>query len=320
MRRLILCLLLLLLTRCGELPEPFLGNPGPAGRILAQPPTPRLAVPSPTDALLPDAANRSLANNLATALQAQEVPAVAGPADKYEWRLVTSANLQGSVVVPEFTVLDPQGKSRGQTDGAPVPAAAWSAATPATLQQSAAEAAPKIALLLTNIETARERADPNSLYNRPARVMVADVIGAPGDGDAELTDQMRLRLAALGPVVQTTAVNADFLVEGHVRVVPIGGHKERVEIQWVVKGAKGDERGRVIQLNEIPAGSLNQHWGDVSKEVTAEASGGVNDVLRRQTGHAPGAQSPVDKAAAVRGQGPGAALEGAHSGTGQPAR
>ena len=243
MPRLILCLLLLFLTRCGELPEPFLGNPGAAGRILAQPPTPRLAVPSPTDALLPDAANGALAESLAKALQAQEVPAVPGAADKYEWQLVTTAKLQGPVVVPQFTVLNPQGKARGTAQGAPVPAAAWSAAAPATLQRSAAEAAPKIALLLTNIETAREQADPNSLYNRPARVMVADVTGAPGDGDLSLTDQMRLRLAALGPLVQTAPADADFLVDGHVRVVPVGHRKERVEIQWIVKGPKGDERG-----------------------------------------------------------------------------
>ena len=53
--------------------------------------------------------------------------------------------------------------------------------------------------LLTNIETAREMADPNSLYNRRAKVMVADVTGAPGDGDDSLTQQMRTRLALLGP-------------------------------------------------------------------------------------------------------------------------
>ena len=71
------CSPLLLLASCGDLPEPFLGNPGATARLLAQPPTPRLAVPPPGNALLPDAASRQFADALAAGLQAQEVPAFA---------------------------------------------------------------------------------------------------------------------------------------------------------------------------------------------------------------------------------------------------
>ena len=249
-------------------------------------------------------------------MQAQEVPAVATEATSADWRLVTTATQRGTTVVPEFTVLNPQGKDQGKVQGAPVPTAAWAAAEPATLRQSAAEAAPNISLLLTNIETARQQADPNSLYNRRAKVMVAEVTGAPGDGNVALTRQMRTRLAALGPTVQTTPEGADFTVQGQVKVVPVANRQQRVEIQWSIKAASGDERGRVVQLNEIPAGTLDHYWGDVAVVVATEASGGVNDVLLRQTGHAPATQ----KAAAVRGQAAGPLLEGQHSGAGQPVR
>ena len=70
-------------------------------------------------------------------------------------------------------------------------------------------------------------------------------------------------------------------------MVPIGGGQQRVEIQWTVKAANGDERGKVVQLNEIPAGSLDHYWADVAVVVASEASGGVNDVILRQSGRGP---------------------------------
>ncbi len=48
----------------------------------------------------------------------------------------------------------------------------WAAADSATLRQAAFDAAPGINSLLTSIETGLMHADPNSLYNRAAKVMV----------------------------------------------------------------------------------------------------------------------------------------------------
>lgn len=325
------CVLLpLFLTSCGDLPEPFLGNPGATARRLAQPPAPRLAVPTPGDMMLPDAASTTLASSLATSLQQAEVPAVAQPSSKTDWTLVGHAEQKGNVVVPTFTVRDPQGQEKGTAEASPVPIKAWAAADQATLNQTAADAAPKIAALLTSIQTAIVRADPNSLYNRPAKVMVADVTGAPGDGNASLTREMRKRLGLLGPIIQETATGADFIVQGQVKVVPIPNRQERVEIQWIIKAPPSDERGRVVQLNEIPAGTLDHYWGDVAVVVTSEASRGIESVLERQTGHSPEAASAAGPAggagavggtagagpAASPGGGPGRAGAAAGSGPG----
>ena len=280
-------LLAALTTACGDLPEPFLGNPGATARRLAQPMTPLLAVPPPADALLPEPESRGLADNLATALQMQEVPAMARVAQKTDWQLVTRAEVRGQDVVPMFTVRDPKGEEQGSVEGAAIPQADWAMANDSTLRAAAVEAAPKIAATLTGIRIARDRADPNSLYNRPAKVLVADVTGAPGDGNQVLTQQMRTRLAALGPVVLTTPAGADFAVRGQVTAVPIPGRQQRIEIQWYVSGADGGERGRVVQLNEIPAGTLDRYWGDVAVVVATEASGGVYDVIKRQVGREP---------------------------------
>ena len=320
--RLWLCLALLFgLTACGDLPEPFLGNPGATARRLAQPPTPRLVIPPPGTALLGDAASRIFAADLARALQAQAVPAFAQEPRRDDWRLVATADSQGGAVVPVFTVVDPKGVETGKASGIPVPAHAWADATPATLNAAAIDVAPKIASLLTGIEIAREKADPNSLYNRPAKVMVAEVAGAPGDGDTSLTRQMRTRLGMLGPLVQTTAKDADFTVYGQVRIVQLPRHQERVEIQWIIKDAQGRERGRVVQLNVIPAGTLDHYWGDVAVVVATEASGGVNDVLKQQTGKEPVPNGqPKVGPAALHGQGGGRLLEGPGSGVERPVR
>jgi hypothetical protein len=269
------------------LPEPFLGNPGATARRLAEPLTPLLAVPPGSKTLLPDAASKDLAQQIATALQATEVPAMVRAPEKNDWRLITRAELDGDEVRPLFSVQNPQGQEQGSAEGELVPLDIWSNAAPALLQQVAAEAAPRIGAVLTSIRIAHDKADPASLYNRAAKVEVADVTGAPGDGDQSLTQQMRTRLAVLGPVVLTTPTGADFIVQGVVKVVPIPKRQERVEIQWTVKTAAGDERGRVVQLNEIPAGTLNQYWGDVAVVVATEASNGVNDVILRQSGHDP---------------------------------
>jgi hypothetical protein len=297
-----LLLLPLLLASCGDLPEPFLGNPGSAGRVLAQPPTPRLAVPPPANALLPDAATREFATALAAGLQTQEVPAVADQVRKNDWQLVTSAEQRGATVVPLYSVVNPKGEDKGKAEGVPIPTDAWAAASQTTLQGAAKDAAPKIASLLTGIQTTAQRADPNSLYNRVAKVQLLPVTGAPGDGNASLTKQMRSHLIALGPVVQDTPDGADFSVQGNVRMVSIGGGQQRVEIQWSVKAANGDERGKVVQLNDIPAGALNHFWADVAVVVASEASGGVNDVIARQSGREPGQP--------IHGQVQGSLLEG----------
>ena len=98
------------------------------GRQLAQPPTPRLAVPPPTNALLPDAASRQFADALAGGLQAQEVPAVADRVHANDWQLVATAEQHDGTVVPMFSVLNPKGEDKGKTEGSPVPTAAWAAA------------------------------------------------------------------------------------------------------------------------------------------------------------------------------------------------
>ena len=132
----------LALSACGDLPEPFIGNPGATARKLAQPLTPLLAVPPGSDTMLPDAANQDLAVQIATALQATEVPAMVRAPQPTDWRLITRAQRDGGVVKPVFSVQDPQGKEQGTAEGEPIPLDLWATASPALMQQVAGKRRP----------------------------------------------------------------------------------------------------------------------------------------------------------------------------------
>ena len=274
-----------LLAGCGDLPQPFLGNPGASARRLTQPPPSRLTVPVPREALLGDETAEAWAHAVTDALVAQEIPAVVAPESrKGDWQLLLSAEMRNGAVVPTFTVQNPQGVVQGTTDGATIPASSWSEASPALLKRAADEAAPKLTALLAQVEAARRAADPNDLVNRPARLYFTGVTGAPGDGNTALSRQIRQKLAAIGQVTQDSARNADFALRGEVRTEPGANGSTRVEVQWIVDDAAGAERGRVVQLNEVPGGSVDRYWGDVAVEVATQAAGGVKEVLSQQTG------------------------------------
>lgn len=274
-----------LLAGCGDLPRPFAGAPGATAKRLSQPPPARLAIPVPSDALLPDAASANLAIAVTDALVATEVPAVADDARRGDWRLVVAAELRDGRVVPTFEVRNPKNEPMGVAQGQPVTAAQWSAADPVTLKAVATQAAPGIGALLDRIEAAREESDPKSLRNRPAQVFVADVTGAPGDGNLSLTRQMQAQLPAFGEHVEPQRPEADFVVAGQVATAPGAGGTLRIELQWVVTDSKGAERGRIVQINEVPPASVSGHWADIAVAVAQEAAGGVRDVILQQVGN-----------------------------------
>lgn len=272
-------LLLLLLSACGALPQPFFGNPGRNGAMLTEPPPARLAVPMPRQSLLTDAGADIWAGAVADALQQREVPAVAGTFTRgREWTLAMSAEVRGNQVVPHYAIQNPAGQAQGTSDGPPVSAAAWAGGDPAVLKTAATAAAPGIVKLLARMEAVRIQADPNSLANRPARVFVAGVTGAPGDGNKSLTEGVKQRLTQEGAVVQDTPTGTDYQVHGEVAATPAPSGMLRLELVWVVNDAKG-ERGKILQVNQVPQGQIVPYWGDVAVAAAQEAGSAIKTVM-----------------------------------------
>ncbi len=268
----------LALAGCGPLPQPYRGRPGEVARRLAQPPAYRLAVPASTQVLLPDADAGAFAEALAEALTAAEIPAVATEPQPLDWLLAVTAERDPRGIVLRYALRDADGEALGMLVGQPLPERDWAAGGP-VLRRTAATVAPQLADLLARVDAQRRTGDERAVGSGPPILRVLPVRGAPGDGNASLTARMRDRLAALGFQVQSQAEGAGFAVQGQVSVVPTRPGQQRVEIVWTVTRRDGHELGRVLQLNEVPRGSLNGLWGDVAFVVADEASEGVRQVV-----------------------------------------
>ena len=273
-----------MLVGCGDLPRPFAGRPGATALRLATPPPARLTVPPPTQAMLPRVDAVHMAQDLADALVGNELPAFAQDPREGDWQVRMSTTLSGPTVVPRYILLDAEGRQRGDVVGEPISAAAWAAADAATLQGAAATAAPRITALMRAVDATAKQSDPNSLYNRPARIFLAGVTGAPGDGNVSLARQMGQRLPLTGDLLVKTAADADFVVHGTVRATALAGGQEQIEIHWIVLDNAGHEAGDVAQGHDFPKGALDGYWGDVAEVVAEEAAGGVHEVITNWSG------------------------------------
>lgn len=272
---------LLALGACGDLPQPYRGRPGSQAQVLAIPLAVRLAVPPPQQAMLPGDSAQGFAEAVTKALQTQDVPAIATATPlPLDWLVDVTAEREGTHVRPRFRLLDADRRPQAATDGTPVPVRDWANADQALLDRVAAEAAPKLTQLLLQVEAARKSTDPASLAAGPPRLRMVGVTGAPGDGNTALGTRMREQLGNQGFVVQDAAEGAAYGLQAEVSVVPTAVRgMERVEIQWIVSRRDGEELGRVVQMNEVPAGRLNRLWGDIAYAAAEEAAGGVKTVV-----------------------------------------
>jgi hypothetical protein len=277
-------LLAALLAGCGTLPEPFYGDPGVEGAKLATPPAPVLIVPPPDNAMLADDSARLYANDLAGALANLDVPSIARPVQKTDWRVTTTATLYGATVTPHYVITGPDGKVYGSANGAPVAAPGWANGDPAALTKAATADAVTLSNLLAQVNATVQQSNPHSLENRPPVVFFEGVTGAPGDGDNALALNMNRDLPPLGIQQISTPAGADFTFKGVVKTKPDGGQM-LVEIDWIVHDAGNRVVGQVTQLHDLAPADITPYWGDVAAAAAAEGAQGVHEVIVNDTLH-----------------------------------
>jgi len=112
-------------------------------------------------------------------------------------------------------------------------------------------------------------------------VAVVPVKGSPGSGNADLTDAMRHTLKIAGwPVVKAPRADA-LTIGGKVKVGKTAGATQQVSIAWVVSAPNGKILGTITQANTIPAGAIDQGWGDDAVLVAEAAATGIFDLVQK---------------------------------------
>lgn len=275
---------LALLGACQPLPQPFQADSRAKATSPLVRPTGETSLFVAPVAGLPAPADSLLAEALASALAAKEVPASARSRSRLSSVLNVTVEPRGGDLLWRWSERRPDG---GEDSGPPQPlgiaAGAVAAGDPASLKQAATAIAAGLATRLA--------LGPNpasALDTAPAKLAVRECEGAPGDGNRSLRQAMReiLILANLPP--QPDPATADFVIGCMVRVWADGPEAERITIDWVLTGPGGAQLGEVKQANRIPRGQLAGPWGGTAHIIAQGGWQGLSQILesRRRPGPA----------------------------------
>ena len=226
---------------------------------------------------------------LARSLQREEVPTLAREPRKTDWRLAVSADAAKAIRwcrVTRFSIRP--GMNRARSTAPPFQPRVGRRARRGLWAEATQDAVPKVLSLMMSVRATRDRANPNSLLNRIAKVYVPEVTGAPGDGNVALTRLIRSDLARVRAAGSGHARGRRFHRQRDGRGLaaaerPAAG-RDRLD------GDKAERRGgrQGVAVEQRAGGVASLTWGDVATVVAQQASGGINAVVERFIGRDPG--------------------------------
>ena len=126
---------------------------------------------------------------------------------------------------------------------------------------------------------------PTPVAAKPAepqvKVLVAQVTGAPSDGNRQLTSGMRRALGSSKLVIVDQAEGDAFTVVGTVSMTPIDDRMARLAVKWIVKDPAGKNVGDIEQSNPVPLAAAKGSWAGFGDIVASAASEGVLELLEK---------------------------------------
>lgn len=265
---------LLMIAACGPLPQPFEHNLQGSAYPLAE-----LAIDvrvAPV-AGLPAASGEGLARAVAENLGAYGVTATSRPGTASRFVLQGVYAEPGAETPADTTILwtlyDADGEATGiHAQAIEAPFAADPNAIGAAGRQSA-----KALAALVGVDAELPATGPHARRG----IFLAEIAGAPGDGNAALATALRHALQS-GPFgLAETADGAAHVVRGIVTADPPKDGNQRIAIAWQVRTPDGREVGKANQENTIPAGRLDRRWGGIAGLAAQAAAEGIAEILQR---------------------------------------
>ena len=110
-------------------------------------------------------------------------------------------------------------------------------------------------------------------------VAITGVTGAGEAGNGELAGALARVLTDAGwPVEEGPRDNA-LMIEGDVALGEPNGNAQTVTLRWTVKAPDGQVLGAVEQANDVPAGSLDDSWGEAADHAAMAAAQGIFELV-----------------------------------------
>jgi hypothetical protein len=113
--------------------------------------------------------------------------------------------------------------------------------------------------------------------------MVAQVTGAPGDGNAALSKSLAALLPLKGIKIATKKEDAAWHIEGRVKVSQKTDTEDMVELSWRVLDKEGKELGSIRQQNAVPHKRLDGPWREIAAFAAEAAAEGISQLIHSFT-------------------------------------
>lgn len=110
---------------------------------------------------------------------------------------------------------------------------------------------------------------------------VGAIKGAPGDGNEALARSLNAVLPLKGVRIRGAKADAEWVVEGIVKVVQASPTQDVVTLAWRITDAKGREAGTITQQNAVPHGRLAKKWAELAGFAAEAAAEGIAQLIQQ---------------------------------------